>query len=670
MNNMKKLLILFIVILWYLNFTYWVVVNNLSSHTVACPEANVDAHFYIPGNNLTIYPLDNFRADKLSFIRAWESTVWVWRNSPTSIDPTSCNNWYRVSNVAPWDNNFYVALWTAWCVLNKTPKTNSALPDAQIVYNIAFKNQVWTWSWLSSYFSFRFFWENNIWPITNLTDQTTRTWWPLTMHGNECFNIYSHWCGDWILDNTYGEQCDDSNSTSGDGCSATCLTEWSGSSWWSSWWGGGWSSWWGSSGGWSSSSGSSWWSSSWWNGGWWDWTIFSDTPNCEYVDPPSVQIWEYLPIWWKLKTWIWTDTCNWSNSWKYNKATAKCHFEISNWLSEKDTFSKDCFVNNWTSLAQWFVNDFAVSMKYDGRITYLINPDKYKWLWEYKIKLKKVEYQVCDWSNWTNWSYDNTICEMNFAVTRPYLLQRWSTLSTVNNDVLANFYAINGTPIVPASQLQNITVSSYNWWENLSYILSDFISKYEKLAVKPEWSVDMNIMVDVKKVPDKDIYIMDAWWKTIQIKSNANLSKPSTLIVKNWNIKIRDDSNWNWMYIVPDGKIYFETNNCDLQQQVDGIYIAKSFDTDLVINNDNSKTNWCKDWRLKINWLLIWEDSNNVWSKRRSVILNYFNTSNPTQKLDKIYNWASCLIQTNTNIWIDLPPGADELMSKLQIKKN
>jgi hypothetical protein len=49
------------------------------------------------------------------------------------------------------------------------------------------------------------------------------------------------------------------------------------------------------------------------------------------------------------------------------------------------------------------------------------------------------------------------------------------------------------------------------------------------------------------------------------------------------------------MYIVPDGKIYFETNNCDLQQQVDGIYIAKSFDTDLVINNDNSKTNWCKD---------------------------------------------------------------------------
>jgi hypothetical protein len=52
---------------------------------------------------------------------------------------------------------------------------------------------------------------------------------------------------------------------------------------------------------------------------------------------------------------------------------------------------------------------------------------------EYKLRLKKIDYKVCSGSsvinggvapyNTFNDSYDETICEYNFTVTRPYLMQ-------------------------------------------------------------------------------------------------------------------------------------------------------------------------------------------------------------------------------------------------------
>src|SRR5690348_3555986 len=38
-------------------------------------------------------------------------------------------------------------------------------------------------------------------------------------------SAFAPYCGDGILQQVYGEQCDDGNNSSGDGCSASCVIE-------------------------------------------------------------------------------------------------------------------------------------------------------------------------------------------------------------------------------------------------------------------------------------------------------------------------------------------------------------------------------------------------------------------------------------------------------------
>lgn len=451
----------------------------------------------------------------------------------------------------------------------------------------------------------------------------------------------------------------------------------SGSSSWSSWW----SSWWGSSSWWSSSG---WWgSSSWWG--------FSDTPNCNYIDPPSVQIWEYLPFWWELRSWITTNSCWSSTTWKYQKSSMECFFRVENWEWEQYIFSSNCYENDWPNIAQDFLSDYGYSLTssdYDWRRLVQIDAAKFNWLWEYKIDLYKVEYKVCSyqWQDsfwnpiywWDSWDYDWTVCQMNFSVSEPYLLQKWSTLSTVSNNVLGNMKYLDNTKIFEESDLSNIRVSSYTWWEDLSYILNDFIDKYENLAVKPDISSELNIISNIKKVPNKNIYIIDWWWSTINLKPNANVSSPSTFIIKNWNLKIRDNLDWNLVFIVPDWTVEFETSDCDDTQVVEWIFIAKTFIADRIINDD-SNSDWCKDWRMKLDWMLIWIQANpfndlldrkrSFWWMKDGNNVIHINRSDVEEKLLRVFDWASLLIRTNTDIWMNLPPWTDELMEKLQIIK-
>jgi len=73
---------------------------------------------------------------------------------------------------------------------------------------------------------------------------------------------------------------------------------------------------------------------------------------------------------------------------------------------------------------------------------------------EYKLRLKKIDYKVCATSgaldngtvtpyNTFNDGYDETICEYNFTVTRPYLMQVGSLFSTNASDSLYNYYGFS-----------------------------------------------------------------------------------------------------------------------------------------------------------------------------------------------------------------------------------
>lgn len=491
------------------------------------------------------------------------------------------------------------------------------------------------------------------------------------MFHKECYVMLPAWCWDGVVSNW--EQCDYNDTTktwwwnADPGCNSSCIavnttTPW----WWGGWWG------WGG-GGWGYSP--SWW---WW-GGWgstpttsWGWggNQFSDDSKCDYIDPPSIQIWEYLPIWWKLKKDIWTASCWNSTQWKFNPAASKCYFEIKNWDWESVNFTTWCFVDNWSSLADGFLQDQGRTLdfgsNYYWRTNYLVSSNSFSKLWEYKIRLNKIDYQLCNGSSWQNGSYDGTVCEMNFAVTRPYLLQRWTNISTLNNDVLSNFLKINWDPILSPSELKNITVSNYSWGKDVEFILNDFISKYEKLAVKTS-NFDSLWLYNLKKVPDKEIYIIDAWGETIDLNTDSSVSNPATLIVKNWSLVVKWNLKWNGMYIVPDWQIYFQPTNCDQKQLVEWIFISKDYDTSRVLNNNLSATNWCKDGRLNVKWNLIWQWIDKLWAKRRSILEDFFNVW--ISRVNKIYEWSSLLIETNTKLWLNLPPGANELVDKLQIDK-
>lgn len=725
---------------------YWVIFDKFF-HTLSWPVYLWWAYFADIVNNGTDW-------SSLCLFNNSQYTTWDYRflnfNSPylTSIW-WRINPWARVRHLTTsqeYGIGYQFGVWTmSWSYTDTDTPWVFNFNQWNVRNPLNHPASITTWS--------SFDCQIKIWTIYDIDNNDT------TISDNrmliQCNNIQIRWCGDWVADSSHGEQCDDNNQISWDGCSSTCILEaptctitatpsswtaplttsftatklaWNSYSWlnlwdwtyvanpvfpishtyvassvytvtleltnnytwaiwtgysltaWScvtsvssssavSWWWWGW--WWGWGGGWWWWGwGGDWWWGWWWWGGWDDWwPIFADSPNCEYVDPPSVQVWEHLPIWWKLKEWIWATSCDWSNSWMYNRDTTRCTFEIRNWLWESQKFTKPCFVNEWSDLADWYLADYGLTINYDWRLNYYVDPILFNWLWEYKAILKKVDYSVCNWSSWVSWVYDWTVCEMNFSVTRPYLLQKWATLSTVNNDVLSNFYEIDWTPIISNDEIDKITVSTYTWWENISFILSDFITKYEKLAVKPEWNADLNLVVNVYKVPNKRIYIMDAWWQTVQLKSNAKISTPLTLVIKNWNLRIRDNLVWKWLFIVPNWVVDFQSNNCDLRQEVDGIFVAQWYQSDKILNGDLNNSNWCKDWRLKINWILVGDDLRSLWENKRSVLLGFFNISDSSQRKDKLYDWASLLMQTNTDIWLDLPPWAWELMESLKIEK-
>ena len=187
-----------------------------------CDEANVREDYYIPNgsNSLNIwYPVDYiWGINETLFIRNAESTVKIWNNDAWTLN---CGSFVRSSNVVPAAaGKYYAIVSTDQCVISKKMKQDPSKPSAQIVYNVAYKRETWFQSGRSNYYYFK---ESDSTQYF-LPNQTKRTWWPVEHSGNECYNIYAHWCGDGVQD-AWQEQCDDGNNVDWDGCSATCTTE-------------------------------------------------------------------------------------------------------------------------------------------------------------------------------------------------------------------------------------------------------------------------------------------------------------------------------------------------------------------------------------------------------------------------------------------------------------
>lgn len=308
---------------------------------------------------------------------------------------------------------------------------------------------------------------------------------------------------------------------------------------------------------------------------------------------------------------------------------------------------------------------------------------------EYKIALEKVEYKTCNISNNKDWKVvlgskghvvDERVCEVDFAVTDPYLIQKspygiWNKATEdLNKYKLKNGESFMGPSIFPTS---SISTTAYSVPTGTEKLFTTFKNKYSKIA-KP-----LSSNSTLLKVPWKSIYIYKGDIALHDLFKDAMPSKPFTLIADG-NITIKDTLYTNAMIMTPKKIIFDATNSCNgnvnkyghAGQMVKGIFYAGEWFLSSwhgALKNIEKNLNnwqWCNYGNLHIKWVAIW-DLSEVVKTRRSELYTWFKWTGWgkvwTEKKDIVINGASVLVEYNPDLWGNLPPGANEFNKVLEV---
>lgn len=400
----------------------------------------------------------------------------------------------------------------------------------------------------------------------------------------------------------------------------------------------------------------------------------------------SIEKWEYLPFWWKLDTNSFSSSkdCSYnSDKGKIIKNSLRCEFELQRPDGSTEIiYDKECSFANPYPWNNYPIFSYFKSYMSENTRVRAVDTDEFSnfinAFGEYKLRLRSVTYDYCD-DDWkVNNSQTDNICETNMTITQPYMVQKsaFGVTPKAANINLDNFRDINGDHIIGRTDLRDIMILDDNDYKSfdVSFMVKSFIEQTEKLAVKvsqtPRW---LSQIATAKKIPNKDIYILEGQWKNIEVKKNAQVSKPFTIIVKNANLIIKDNMDVNWMFIVKDGTIKFETDNCNSKQVVKWIFIADKFDSKKHKNDDLNKER-CNQWGLQIKWVLIGWWITDLTKNTRSTLSKRFNVSwsensIKVQRRNEIFRWAAVEIEYSPELWQQLPPGADEFTQMLDIYK-
>lgn len=415
-------------------------------------------------------------------------------------------------------------------------------------------------------------------------------------------------------------------------------------------------------------------------------------PVCNYTDTSlSVMPGEILPFWWDVEVDKWAidsyEDCDQDEIWSVIKDSMICEFAVmhnSDGDEVVDTFSFPCnqsldydIFNTFTSTTSEFT-DVDDSF---GRFLIELN-DNIDSYWEYKIRLEKVEYNYCGYIEGelssVKWIPFCRVCETNFAMTRPYLMQLWANSSQAS-DQLEDFYDMQGERILTSSEINNIDsvrYSDFDWWSDIDTLLSSFVQKQDRVALSASlWWISS--ASSIKKVPWSNIFVIE-WDVTY---THNELLWVATIIVKNGDLVI-DGSVWdNIMFIVPDWTISFRDTECT-RQIVRGILIAWDWfealeEDEGQINNDRDKER-CSQWWLTIEWVMVWNNIESLVESKRSNLNHWFtfedenfgnDESERKERRNEILYWASLLVKYNSSLWAQLPPWWNEVVQTLSIDK-
>jgi Domain of unknown function DUF11 len=515
----------------------------------------------------------------------------------------------------------------------------------------------------------------------------------------------SNFCGDGITRN--GEECD--NGTTGnngttiiDGvvCDSNCKkigasSGWGwGGGWWPifvSWWSSGWSKVWSVCGnairesGEACDLGSK-------NG---DMSICTSScrlkwftpndPKCEYIDPPSIQAGEMLPIWWNYEGgWDIVDgSCHTGTVGKILQSSLQCHFTIKNPKGiEVDSFSRPCDGNDIANMKWYpdFVNSLPVatrsllqsSVGVTSRDASKINADSpFAIFGEYTVSLDTIAYDICRYDgqsfNITSDRYEDRVCQYNFAVTTPYAIQKGVGLSSFSDDkdILSKFFSLGGTQLLQGISFDPITTKSRT---DVALLLQPLLDRYDTQATQQV--VDATSMFKgMRKVPGQEIYVTDHNF-ILDTRDPINTNKATVLIaLGDVTIRVLGSLNSRMMILAPQGTITFENTDCDSNDSVEGVFVAWSFDTNTVKNTLQGDTR-CSWGGLVVDGLLIGGGEEGIKSlrdRRRSTLNDWFSSS--FERDQQIFDGASLRIQSNAKLRSGLPQMVSEVMKELKVSK-
>lgn len=444
-------------------------------------------------------------------------------------------------------------------------------------------------------------------------------------------------------------------------------------------------------------------------------------PQCLWVDTTiSVMENELMPFRWRLrerdnlkvrKNYNCEDIDGDEKRTIIDKDSMKCTFAIYNWvdfLQEDDDaankFTVDCFQKDDSMFFNYFEDTYKVDFdKVSGRYIRSVNSlfdgnrDTYG---EYKLVLEEVNYKYCnpDTQEWTDWKLFEWICEINFALTKPYLMQistfGLDPIATDAWDFLKDFYDMRWKSLIDSTDIRDtmdVETRDYGFDTSVSTQMDSFKNKYESLSI----AVDSNFEVrdgdtiwelfnnaEVKKVPNKMIFFVKGEGQlTLKQLTEYFPWIPFTIYVEGMDVIVEWSVKTNGM-IITDQKMYFEDDPSqdyceDGGQIVQWIFIAQwGFDADDTRLRNQKDQERCQRGNLQVKWVLIWDDLGNLMKNRRSHLNEWFkfagNSKNALarERKNEIFEGAALLIEYNPDLWTSLPPGADSFTQTLDVYKN
>ena len=304
---------------------------------------------------------------------------------------------------------------------------------------------------------------------------------------------------------------------------------------------------------------------------------------------------------------------------------------------------------------------------------------------EYKLSLEKIDYQICvsstDGKNNSTYKLSTKkdgyerVCEVDFAVTDPYLVQKSPYGEVSSSTPLRNYQTKRGEPLFKTDK--NVNASNYKVPASLGKTYDRFVAKYSKLAKK--------VKGNLRKVPGKSIYFVEGDQQIDLQAMGIATDKPFTLIAKNGADILIKGSLYSNAMIMTKGKIIFDAEgacNGDLKnyghagQMVKGIFYAgNGFESSGHENLKNtadklSKSERCNYGNLHIKGVAI-GDLSHVVKNRRSELYTWFKWNgggkSPAEKRDIVINGASVLVEYNPSLRGNLPPGAEEFNKALAV---